>query len=804
MKKNAVFFLLFMLLIAGFSSSLYGQNISFSRAKINLESKNIAQLAALGLDVEHGRYAAGRFFESDFSEEELIQIKNAGFEVTILIEDVISWYANQEADQVSIPRRNACFNDEPYKYNIPENYEYGSMGGYFTYQEMLDNLDSMRAKYPHLISARQAIDTFLTHEGRPVYWVRLSDNPEIDEVDEPEVLYNAVHHAREPNSMSQLIFYMWYLLENYDTNPEIAILVDEVEMYFVPCLNPDGYIQNELANPNGGGLFRKNKRDNDGDGNFDPSIDGVDLNRNYGYEWGFNDIGSSPNPSSQVYRGPDAFSEPETQAIAAFCNAHTFQVAQNYHTFGNLLIYPFGYSDVVAAQDTFKPLAALLSSENNFLAGTGIQTVGYNVNGNSDDWMYGDTSQKPAILSFTPEVGPGNFGFWPPQSAIMELNQSAMKLNLLSARVVLIYGEAEDLSPQALALSDGLLPVTLRRYGLKEGLLTVSLKGLSANVLSTGPAQSYALNPFQDTAIQFPYLLDQTILSGDTVLFALQVDNGSVTQIDTLIKIFAIEEPVFADGGDSIGNWNTFQNSQWNITADYFVSAPSAITDSPNGNYSNNSTSILTLADPIDLSTADHATLRFYARWEIEADYDYAQVLVSTDGANYTPLCGKYSVEGTEYQDTGNPVYDGFQQDWVMEEINLDAYIGQSIRIRFLMAADNFLQEDGFYFDDLSILTRENGIVQTKNLQHEDLTAVRLYPNPASDVIFIDISNVNILPEALAQLKIVNNLGETVHQQVIQQITTALSVKDFPSGTYFFTISNNAGLSAHGKFVIQR
>ena len=83
---------------------------------------------------------------------------------------------------------------------------------------------------------------------------KISDNPNQDE-NEPEILYDAVHHAREPNSLSQLIFYMYYLLENYGLNDEVTYLVNETEMYFVPCINPDGYIYNQINDPNGGGMW---------------------------------------------------------------------------------------------------------------------------------------------------------------------------------------------------------------------------------------------------------------------------------------------------------------------------------------------------------------------------------------------------------------------------------------------------------------------------------------------------------------------------------------------------------------------
>src|SRR6185503_2455375 len=108
------------------------------------------------------------------------------------------------------------------------------------------------------------------------------------------------------------------LLENYNTNPEVKYLIDNLEMYFVPVVNPDGYIYNETTNPNGGGMWRKNRRDNL-DGEY-----GVDLNRNYGYNWGYDNNGSDPNTASDTYRGDTSFSEPETQNLKNFCNARQF------------------------------------------------------------------------------------------------------------------------------------------------------------------------------------------------------------------------------------------------------------------------------------------------------------------------------------------------------------------------------------------------------------------------------------------------------------------------------------------------
>lgn len=250
----------------------------------------------------------------------------------------------------------------------------------------------MRSKYPHLITAKKAIDsTNLTHENRPIYWVKISGNPDVDE-NEPAALYNALHHAREPLALSQLIYYMWYLLENYTNNTEIQYLLDHAALYFVPCVNPDGYVYNELTNPNGGGMWRKNRRNNGGSY-------GVDLNRNYDYAFAQDNVGSSALPSSNIYRVPTAFSEPETQNMRDFCEAHDFMFSLNYHSYGDLLIYPWAYNSALTPDSNeYKTFARVMTQENRYNYGTNMETIGYSSNGDADDWFYGEQTNKRKFL----------------------------------------------------------------------------------------------------------------------------------------------------------------------------------------------------------------------------------------------------------------------------------------------------------------------------------------------------------------------------------------------------------------------
>jgi carboxypeptidase T len=214
-----------------------------------------------------------------------------------------------------------------------EGFGYGSMGGFFTMTEVYARLDSMFALYPNIITQKFSIGT--TVQGRPIYVAKISDNPNVNE-SEPQVFYNSLIHAREPQAMMTVMYYMYYLLENYGTDPEVTYLVNNREIYFQPIVNPDGYEYNRTTDPNGGGMFRKNRKLNS-DGSY-----GIDLNRNFGYMWGYNNSGSSNIPSDETYRGTSAFSEPETQAYRDFVNSKNFKTTLNYHTYSNLLLYPWG------------------------------------------------------------------------------------------------------------------------------------------------------------------------------------------------------------------------------------------------------------------------------------------------------------------------------------------------------------------------------------------------------------------------------------------------------------------------------
>ena len=672
----------------------------FSRVKVFANEQELINLSSLGVPTDHGIRKKGTFLISDFSEQEIQILSTYGYTYEIEIEDVQEFYI----DRLSKPNSQELKNEDcsgsnsgsgSFSPQTPSNFNLGSMGGYLTYDEMLDELDAMYAQYTSLITQKDHISTYETYENRPIYHVKISDNPGANESGEPNVLYTAIHHAREPMSLVQTIFYMWYILENYGTNDEVTYLVDHTQMYFVPCLNPDGYIYNEQTNPNGGGMWRKNRR-----GGY-----GIDLNRNYSYGWGT--TGVSFNQNNDTYPGTGPFSEPETQAMKWLVETYDFEMAFNAHTYGPSLLFPIGTTNEEFAEhhDYFQEYTNHMTELNGYAA---FKSSGlYPASGDSDDYMYKvdiGTGEKDAIFAHTPEIGTS---FWPSSADIEPTCKDFVFPNLVLAHMSRNYVVVKDTDPSSVAALNGNFNHTAKRYGRESGPVTVSIEPIS-NITSVGSSITYNLNVLETQNGEISYELNPTIQFGDEIKFILKTDNGLWIKKDTIVKTYgAITLQVYDDASntnDWTGNWST--------TNATYVSPNRSFTDSPSGNYSNNQTKNFTYDNQIDLTNAVSAMISFYAKWDIEADYDYVQFQVSTDGGNsWIGQCGNYTVLGTSangsVQPEGEPVYEGTFSDWVLEEISMSDYIGQVINVRFRLQSDGGVREDGFYFDDFKIFYSE-------------------------------------------------------------------------------------------------
>ncbi|MBN2173617.1 MAG: immune inhibitor A [Bacteroidales bacterium] len=781
MKKSCLLIFALSISFASFSQVKY--------SKVKIYTENLEQIARLGIAVEEGEHKMGEYLITDLSENELACLEKAHIHYEIQLNDVASYYWERN--------KGKSFQIADYKnpgdYEVPENFEFGSMSGHATYDEITDNLDNMLNLFPNLITEKESIGQ--TIEGREMWMVKISDNPNLNEA-EPEVFYNALTHAREPAGAMSLLFYMYYLLENYNTDPFIQTLVDNTEMYFVTVVNPDGYVYNQTTNPNGGGMWRKNRRDN-GDGTY-----GVDLNRNYGYMWGYDNYGSSPNPGSETYRGTAPFSEPEIDNIRIFCESHEFKTSINYHTYGGRLLYPWDYDYITCPDnDILHAFGEVMIRDNQYNLSQGIYM--YAMNGSADDWQYGEQTTKGKMFAYLPELGTNNDGFWCPIDRIIPIAQENMIQNIMLASFAGKYAEVNNLSGTIIPELNNYQVFDIKRYGLTEGLYTVSLIPVSPEIISVGEPKPFPnLELLEQQTDSIAFILDPEVANGTEIIIVLSLFNGDYYVNDTLTKIFGEPVNIFTDNCSNMDNWTS---SQWGVTGSSYISPYGSITDSPGGNYSNNQTRTITLNDAIDLDETVYAVLNFWARWEIETGYDYVQLLISTDnGISWSPMQGKYTITGNENQASGEPVYDGFQTEWVKEEINLSDYLGNMILFRFVLNSDYSTVEDGYYFDDFIVtvvMPGTTGTVEPANVAKK-IEFSDPIPNPAQNAVQFIFTSLNTVLNA--SFNIYNAIGQKVFERVLaeDQRTISINVSGWEPGIYYYMMEGTNICTEAKKLVV--
>ena len=591
---------------------------------------------------------------------------------------------------------------------IERDFPLGSMLGNYTLLEAIAQMDTLRNMYPDFVSEKDSIGTSI--EGRTIWAFKVSDYPSVDE-DEPEVLYTGLTHAREPVSMMNLFFFVRWLCENYSSDPTAEFLVNHREMWFVPIINPDGYAYNETIAPNGGGMHRKNRKPNPDNSNCNNGTQqGIDLNRNYSYNWGADNSGSSGNPCSAVYRGASAFSEPETEAISNFILARQFKNVLHYHTYSNVLIHSWGDGTFPDEPDlsTLREIGAEMTRENGYAVGTGTETIGYGVNGDAVDWTYGTAG----LISYTPEVGSYADNFWPSEDRVVPLCQNQVHSNKIFALVAgsdyIVYDRLFD-----------------NQFPTLEDTVAISLMIQNRGLTDSDGSVSLTINPLNDASlINSQTVIIQTIPSRttDTTIIFLSVsaasingtkaglvitiqDTSSLAKLDSVSVIFGTPEVIFQDGGE---NGMTFwtDDDEWGTVQDA-AEGMYSITDSPIGDYVGDwGTSITQFINPLSFAGVVYPYVTFASKWSIEKNYDFVQFQISTDGISWHPLSGDYTTigSGQTAQPSSEPGYDGYQEDWVNEFIDLAIFAHEpEVNIRFILSSDGSVEEDGFYFDDFSI-----------------------------------------------------------------------------------------------------
>jgi hypothetical protein len=267
------------------------------------------------------------------------------------------------------------------------------------YEELSAFVSAMVAGRPE-IARREPVG--LSLEGREIFAVRATSPANGGfEGRKPVIFLNSLQHAREWASVMATVYAMNRFVTEWAEGSADADVLDAYEVVLVPIVNPDGYVYAWDRDR----FWRKNRRPNAG-GSF-----GVDLNRNWSYQWG-RDEGSSGSATSQTYRGTGPFSEPEAAAVSAYAGSLGPRVVLYWdvHTYGRYILWPWGWtSEPTAAEGLFQAWGngmsdAMRGSNARYRVGQSYQTL-YPTSGAARDYMYGSADS----LSWTIELTTGGF-----------------------------------------------------------------------------------------------------------------------------------------------------------------------------------------------------------------------------------------------------------------------------------------------------------------------------------------------------------------------------------------------------------
>jgi hypothetical protein len=279
-------------------------------------------------------------------------------------------------------------------------------GFYCSYDSLVSIMRNWVASYPSICKLESIGQTY---EGRWIYGVKISDNPAIDE-DEPEVLLEAMHHAREWATPQAARYFADTLLRNYSTNPAFQEFVNNHELWVFPIINVDGYVYDYPSQRS----WRKNRQP------FASAI-GCDPNRNYNgacngsrmADWGALVSGSQSShyPTSETFMGGYGSWGKEVNALSSFFKSRTFLADISLHSYSELVLWPYGNGEQPPDNATFVSLGQRMAQQMQKLSG-GTYTPQpssqlYPTSGGSIDWMYGWAHHIGGFpcLSYVFEIG---------------------------------------------------------------------------------------------------------------------------------------------------------------------------------------------------------------------------------------------------------------------------------------------------------------------------------------------------------------------------------------------------------------
>ncbi len=717
-------------------------------SQVRIFSKNetdVRKIESAGLFIDHAITKPGLYSETTLSEQEIQLLKNSGVPYEILIDDMQVYYDN-------LPKMTEAEQKKQMQESNPDisitHSIYGTMGGYMTFDTVVSRLDQMRAEYPNYVSQKFSIGT--TFEGRTMWAVRITNGPN-SPTGRPEVMYHALIHAREPESMETQFYYFYWLLENATTDPIARYILNNREIYWVPVYNADGYVYNQTTNPNGGGMWRTN-RHNTGSG-----CGYTDVNRNYGtYQyWNSSNGGSSTDPCNGgqgTYRGPSPFSEIEGQNMMNFVNSRHFNASFGAHTYGNYLIKPWAWSDPAVTPDDNKFsqfLADMKASNPVYTTGTPSQTVGYFVRGGSDDWYYNDSTHAGHhIFGITPETGTA---FWPAQNQIIPLAQGMFfnnqYMSLIAGPYVNPLSKAFNQATYTPGAAGNYKIVFLNKGVMDAANVHVFFTSTNSNI--NIPVTQYtraSLPSFVKDSATFNFTVGASAPNNCAITCNLVIKLDTTTIYTTAAYVLVGSGTVvLSDNAESgIGNWTV--SGGWALNTAQSHSPTHSFAYAP---YPANADGSLTLTVPLNLSASPVCILSYWQRYDVENTFDFVSVEASSDN-------------GTTWQPISS--WTGTNLTWTQQSFDITNFTNGSTqaKVRFRLTSDASVQNQGYWVDDIQFTSYCGSLVGIHNSGNGTPKVFALgqnYPNP-----FNPSTNIKFqLPkQAFVSIKVYDLLGRLV------------------------------------------
>jgi hypothetical protein len=649
----------------------------------------------------------------------------------------------------------------------------GEKGIYHTQAQIGQLLQQAQLDHP-AIAAYYSLGNSI--QGRSLHAIVISDQVGVEEA-EPEVRLAATIHGDEPVQMENLVTLVEYLTNNYGVDPVVTDLVDHTEIHIVPCLNPDGNVVGSRYNANG-----------------------QDLNRDY------------PVPDGSPGDDGSYVEELETVLVKNHGAARHFVLSEVGHGGALVTNYLWDYTYTLTSDDAGLRKAALEYSQYNlpmynsttFPFGITNGADWYVAQGSLQDWAY----QATGCWDFTIEVGDVKTpaasqldGFWNDnRESLLHFVKAArygvhglvaasgtglplpatVTVTGISKSVVTDpdFGDYYKLLPTGVYeltfAAPGCTPRTFSGVGTTWGtetVLDVQLNPIAWGDVS-GTVRNAAREGLAATLTVTTWPLDEpvTTLVSDagaggaytghlaygeytfrvaaagyaTVVRRVTLDTVARAENFTLLPIE--EADLVADNFEGgTGGWS---GGTWGLSTVQAHSPTHSLADSPLGSYTNNATNIVTLA-PVDLTEIIAGTVSFWARWDLEADWDAVFFEASTDGGTvWTPLAAAWtqpaSGQGGQIP-AGAPLFEGTRTAWVQNSVDLAPWIGLAdVRFRFRLRSDSSQVYDGFYCDDFVIHVARPAVTGTGGtppaVARLELSAAPNPFNPRTELRFVTVT----------------------------------------------------------------